>query len=256
MYSLLQLVRALRAAQAPQLEPLSGKEAEQWLSNPAWGNSYAGLVPSVENTVLGIAALDRSYGPPSVHTVNLWRSAPSYANVANYDFKARITWGVGSQSRSFMCDWRNGAQVSLVCSSLQVDAVTERAEAGTAYNSGNESVVLAAAFARGNAPSRALRYSRPMQILGAAGTFPAESPAYAENWMLLGGSATNPLYVADTRVTVSGPAGTIAYAVYVGTQLGPHDADAIPFANGQERLSVFNNAAGNIFFKLVYRLSL
>jgi len=152
---------ALRSSILRMLEPQDGA----WVNNNFWGDQRTAPLPESEGKVVSILAKNtHMYGPPAVHSVQVARGDGTVP--ANADVRGRVSYGCGGAYNSFEFDWIHGAQFSLVCNSLTLEAVTYAPRALSPYQASGASVFLAAAVAKGTTVSQAqLTYTEPGVIL-------------------------------------------------------------------------------------------
>lgn len=141
---------ALRSTIVRAVEPIQGP----WVNNNLWGEQRFEPLPSTAGAVISILPKNtKLYGPPAVHSIQLGRS--DAVDAENADVYARITLGCGGIENSFDCDWLHGAQLTAVCNSLSVQAVTYAPSASGAYNAAAAAVALKVMVAKGSTnPSR------------------------------------------------------------------------------------------------------
>jgi hypothetical protein len=141
---------ALRASVLRVLEPTKGP----WVNQNTFGDQFFGPLPASAGQVFAVLPKNTGlYGPPAVHSIQLGRS--DAVDAQNADVYARITVGCGGVENSFDMDWLHGAQIAVVCNSLNVQAVTYAPSAAGNYAASGAAVALKAMVAKGSTnPSR------------------------------------------------------------------------------------------------------
>lgn len=160
-----ELVAVLKRYAVSVLEPQKG----EWVNNNVWGDQRFQPLPQTAGQVISVLPKNTSlYGPPAVHSVQLGRSDD--VDAENADVYARVTLGCGGVENNFDCDWLHGAQFTVVCNSLSVQAVSYAPISGVAYNAAAASVALKVMTAKGSTnPSRCpLTLTEPNIVLVAA----------------------------------------------------------------------------------------
>ncbi len=154
--------RALHQRPVRVLEPTTG----DWHNQNTWGDQFSGAFPlSPDSVIQVLPKLDRMFGPPAVHSVQLARG--DQTPLQNAEVRARISYGCGGVNNSFDCDWQHGAQFTLVCNSLNVSAVTYAPAADLAYNTAGGSFFLGCTVAKGTTDNggHSLTYTEPTATL-------------------------------------------------------------------------------------------
>lgn len=168
--------RGVRAGMSKilMLEPQTGP----WVNQNLWGDQHTQPLPAAPGAIVQVLPKNSGmYGPPAVHSVQLARGDETPA--ANSDVRARVAYGCGGARNSFDCDWLHGAQFSLVCNELSVNAISYAPDTGTPYDPSGGNVFLAASVAKGSVNSNGapLTYTEPSVTLADAGpTSIAEFP--------------------------------------------------------------------------------
>jgi hypothetical protein len=165
---------ALRASVLRVLEPTKGP----WVNQNTFGDQFFGPLPATAGQVISVLPKNTGlYGPPQVHSISLGRS--DAVDAENADVYARITYGCGGVENSFDVDWLHGVQITLVCNSLSVAAVSYAPSDG-AYIASGASVALKAAVAKGSiAQSRCpATYTQQLARLGEVTTAPDNAVTY------------------------------------------------------------------------------
>jgi|SRR5882724_685075 len=147
----------------PVLEPTTGA----WVNDNTWGDQFRGVMPQSEGKQIQILKNSRFYGPPKVHSINLFRSDVRLPE--NADVHAHITYGGGGVSNEFFCDWNQGIQLALVCNTLTIAAVTYAPSSNANYNAADGQIFLGAMIAQGSAGVRgqALTLTEPVATIAA-----------------------------------------------------------------------------------------
>lgn len=153
----------------PMVFPTVEPEVGPWLNNPKWGQIFQNPLPAVEDAVIPVGNIDRTVGPPKVHTVQLFRSDVISTDTANSDVIAQVTYGIGAVRNSFEVDWKQGAQFSLLASTITVNAVTRRVSSPAAYAAGGNQVILGVGFGEGNVGRESITWTAVTPNLAAAG---------------------------------------------------------------------------------------
>jgi hypothetical protein len=122
------------------IEPEKGP----WSRAGAFGRLEKFTVPDAAGVVTAVFSNDHIEGPPRARVINLFRSDIELTHGANSNFYARITYGIGGVQNQFFCDWLAGGQLSLVATTLRVEAVTYAPNAEVAYSRESGQVVLGA----------------------------------------------------------------------------------------------------------------
>lgn len=141
---------ALKATIVRMLEPQAG----DWVNNNLWGEQRFEPLPQTAGAVVSVLPKNtKLYGPPAVHSIQLGRS--DAVDAENADVYARITLGCGGIENQFFCDWLHGAQLTVVCNSVSVQAVTYAPSASGNYNASASACALKVMVAKGSTnPSR------------------------------------------------------------------------------------------------------
>ena len=153
---------ALRSSVLRVLEPTKGP----WVNQNTFGDQRFQPLPASPGQVVTVLPKNTGlYGPPAVHSLSLGRS--DEVNAQNADVYARVTFGCGGVENSFDLDWLHGVQITLVCNSLSVAAVTYAPDGTTPYVASGASVALKAMVAKGSiAQSRCpATYTEPLHNL-------------------------------------------------------------------------------------------
>jgi hypothetical protein len=247
MTSLAELIdgfsRALHRRALAVLEPTSG----DWHNQNTWGEQFSGLFPLSAGSIIQVLPkLDRMYGPPAVHSIQLARgdSTP----LQNAEVRARVSYGCGGVNNSFDCDWQHGVQFALVCNSVNVSAVTYAPAADLAYATAGGSFFLGASVSKGTTESGAwpLTYTESTATLG-LGTG-ADFPAQRDF------TRGVTVHLLDNNNPAT-PTGVIAHFLSFGVELARYDLQvfaggrAIPVPGGTTDLLI-NNTAGPVNAKL------
>lgn len=90
-----------------------------WENDNQWGTSRSDVWPASPGQTVIIVDKPRLPGPPAVHTILFDRSNQE-GQILNSDIRAVIEYGAGGTRNTFLCDWQNGGQISLVCNSLRI----------------------------------------------------------------------------------------------------------------------------------------
>lgn len=239
------LLQALSTARKVLVvEPRSG----WWSSNPAWGRTVSVFYPPAENTVQSVARIDNMPGPPQVQTIILGRNPPqdSLLMPGNACWNALITYGVGAVSQQFECDWGPGTQLSLVASSITVDAVSRQAFAGVAYAPvPNQQITLTVGFGRQSAQQGQSTLTVP-RLVGAAARADIRIPLFANRWIVQPQNVGDDANVYGANFTYNGIA---------GTYFAPNVWTPVVRQNGL-LLSIQNNTLAAVPLKVIFGLSL
>ncbi len=147
------------------LEPQKGP----WVNNNFWGDQFTGPFPATSGKEIAILPKNTiMYGPPHVHSVQLFRSDTAPAQ--NADIRARVTYGCGGVNNSFDCDWLHGAQFSLVCNKVDITAVSYTPTDQDPYTPSSKHFFLGALVAKGSlAQGAPLTYTTQRISIAAAG---------------------------------------------------------------------------------------
>ncbi len=215
--SLAQLAQAVRrgvgGALVNVLEPIGGP----WHNDNNWGDQYNGAFPGEAGQSIAVLPKNaRLYGPPAVHSVNLFRNDNSPAQ--NADVYARVTYGCGGVNNSFDCDWLHGSQFSIVCNTVNIVAVTYRPTDQDPYNAADGFFFLGAAVAKGSTTRGApLTFTTQRARIAAAGahTFPVVD--FARRVTACIGPNNNDNPANPTNVT-------LGFQTRVGTEIVQYDA--------------------------------
>jgi hypothetical protein len=136
---------ALRSTIVRALEPQTGS----WVNNNLWGEQRFEPLPSRPGSVVSVLPKNtKLFGPPAVHSIQLGRS--DAVDAENADVYARITLGCGGIENQFDVDWVHGAQFSVTCNSLSVQAVTYAPHGDGDYNAAGAAVALKVMVAKGS----------------------------------------------------------------------------------------------------------
>jgi len=139
------LMLALRGTVLRVLEPTKGP----WVNQNTFGEQRFQPLPATAGRVVSVLPKNTGlYGPPAVHSIQLGRSDEVPAE--NADVYARVTVGCGGIENSFDCDWLHGVQMTLVCNSVSVQAVSYAPDGTTAYAASGASIALKVMVAKGS----------------------------------------------------------------------------------------------------------
>ena len=127
------------------LEPTKG----DWVNQNTFGDQFFGPLPASPGKLLAVLPKNTGlYGPPSVHSLQLGRS--DGVDAENADVYARVTIGCGGVENQFDLDWVHGVQITLVCNSISVAAVSYAPDGQSAYRAVGAAVALRAMVAKGS----------------------------------------------------------------------------------------------------------
>lgn len=195
------------------LEPQKGS----WVNNNIWGDQFRDGFPATSGKEVAVLAKNTGmYGPPHVHSVQLFRSDNTPAQ--NADVRARVTYGCGGVNNSFDCDWLHGAQFSLVCNSLSINAVSYTPTDQDPYDPTDGYFFLGALAAKGGlAQGAPLTYTTQRVSIAAAGARDFPIVDLARRVTVLVGPNDNNDPAIPTNVTLT-------FQSAVGVSLVEYDA--------------------------------
>lgn len=172
-----QVVLDIEERQRPRVpvivsEPLIG----EWSNNPMWGSGYNNPMPTSEGAEVPVFSLDRTYGPPAVHTINLFSS--QNVGSSNSELRARVRFGAGAVQNELLFDWFQGAQFSIVADHFRITAVTYAPDGTAAYSAVSNDISLTASIAKGTAGgnSAPLTYTEPLVSIAGGGSAQTFTP--------------------------------------------------------------------------------
>lgn len=134
------------ASRVEVIEPTDG----WWNRDGAFGYRFTGD-PTLENEIVALTENLHMPGPPSPVWVQFFRfprdiSAAGVTNT-NFEFRGRVTYGVGGVQNIVEVDVIQGIQLPVVASSIKVDLLTYRPRIDDVYSS--QPVVAGAMFGKG-----------------------------------------------------------------------------------------------------------
>ncbi len=199
---------------------VSEPQVGEWSNSPTWGSGYYGPMPTSVGAELPVFSLDRTYGPPAVHTVNL--SSSANIGATNGDLRARIRFGAGAVQNEFLCDFFNGAQFSLVADHLRITALTFQPNVDLNYNAANGKIQLTASVGRGGTSQSApLTFTEQYRQFNPAASASYNVPPYAKAFVLYMTGNSDPSSLTDVAVVLVGsPSTVISYdaQIFAGAQ--------------------------------------
>lgn len=223
-----------------------------WTNNPAWGSGYNGAMPLAAGAEVPVFSLDRTYGPPAVHAINLWSSAN--VGAANGDIRAKIRFGAGAVQNEFLCDWINGQQFALPLDHLRITAITFNPDliSGSYVATGGD-IQLTATVARGGANNSApLTYTEPFQRLANAAFTRFTIPTYAKAYLIQFTGNNDPTVPTNVIVSTIFPSTSIDYDAQVFA--GGQSATFIP--PGVTEIQVLNSTGADLDFSFQWILGI
>lgn len=224
------------------LEPQDGP----WANNNNWGDQRFAPLPAAPGQVVQVLPKNsRMYGPPHVHSAALVRS--DEVNSGNADVYAQWKVGCGGIENVFQTDWLHGMQLTLVCNSLSVNAVSYAPAADFAYDAADATVSLGVMVAKGSTNPAGLpaSFTEPELAIAAAGRHTFDVPDFARSVIVhvfYNGGGTNSNPATQTKTL-------IGFLAKGGIGLASYDAQvcaggrAIPIPGGTNQVQVFNDAA-------------
>lgn len=236
------------------LEPQTGN----WVNQNLWGDQRFAPLPGDAGAVVQVLGKNTLfYGPPAVHSIQLGRS--DEVNAGNADVRARISYGCGGARNSFDVDWVHGAQFSIVCNTVSVDAVTYAPISGLPYDAASASVALVAlvtkgTVAQGRCPAT---YTEPQRVLANAPdpasfvTLPF--PDFAREVTVHLANNNDPATPTGVTLTFLN-SGAQEFAVYDGQVCA--GGRSIPIPGGSNLLKVSNASGGPLITTVEWFLGL
>jgi hypothetical protein len=233
----------------PVLEPTTGA----WVNDNTWGDQFAGVMPQSEGKEVQILKNSRFYGPPKVHSVNLFRSDARLPE--NADVHAHITYGAGGVQNEFFCDWNQGGQFALVANTITIAARTYAPNSNANYDANTGQIFLGAMVAEGSAGVRGqtLTFTEPVTTIpggGASQTFDVPDFAVAIRVRLFqSDDPTTPTGI-DINQSVGGLLATTndAQVCAAGRDL--------PLVGAVDRVAVFNTTGAPVILVVQWVLGL
>jgi len=212
-----QLAEALRSSIRGSLLYVLEPQQGPWHNQNFWGDQYTGAFPGSTNQVIAILPKNAMmYGPPQVHSLQLYRNDNSPAQ--NADVRARVTYGCGGANNSFECDWLHGAQLSLVCNTINVEAVTYTPTDQDPYDPSGGQFFLGAVVAKGSVTRGApLTFTTQRVHIAAAGSHDFPIVDFARRVTCCIGPNNNDNPQTATNVT-------LGFQTRVGTEIVQYDA--------------------------------
>lgn len=192
------------------------------------------------------------FEPPKVVTVSLAKLGTLGSNL---DWLAEVSWGVGSQRQTLLCDWQHGVQLQVPATAISVRAVPYAPRA-TSMSAAGQSLQLSAQVGLGSltgiSPTLTQRMSGSIGLAPAASLI-FEAPAFSRRASVYpgfpGSVASDPY--ASLRTAWVYPGGAHLCTV-PGAALTAGRSMPIP---GIANLEVTNIAvAGNMFPVVVWHL--
>ncbi len=194
---------ALRSSVLRIVEPTSGA----WVNQNTFGDQRFQPLPATAGQVMNVLPKNTGlYGPPAVHSLQLGRSDD--VPTQNADVYARITIGCGGVENSFDCDWLHGLQLSVVCNSVSVQAVTYAPNGDAPYATSNASVALKAMVAKGSVQQGRLPATYTLPTVGLFGNLFYPVPDFAREFCLQVGANNDPAVPQDVLVHFRNDGGT------------------------------------------------
>ena len=231
----------------PVLEPTTGP----WQNNPNWGAKFQGALPAVEAAVLPIASLDNMPGPPRVQTIQLFRSDPIVSS-QNADVHARITYGLGAVNNTFDVDWLQGVQLSLLCNTIRVDAITYAPNSQVAYASNGDNVVLAAGFGEGSPSRTRVTFGTPSQALVSTDSALFPVPDFAKEVIVnVSGNNDPAVPLGASLIFNGGGVDLLTYDLQVAA-----GGRALTIPTGTKNIQIPNTTLGTLIIQVTWVLSL
>lgn len=132
-------------------EPVDG----WWRQAGAFGQRFQGIPPALANTVIPLTEQLQLPGPPAPWWVSFYRynrdQSTEAEDAGNFDFRARLIYGVGGIQNQIDIDLIQGIQLPIVCSSLTAQLVTYQPTrfSGSVYSPGGREVTAGVMFGKG-----------------------------------------------------------------------------------------------------------
>lgn len=242
--------RPSRRAPTPveSLEPRTGT----WTNSNEWGNGYSGPMPLSEGKSLPVFHLGRTFGPPAVHTVNLFAS--QNVGGTNSDIRVKVDYGTGAVNNTFMADWFNGQQFSLVADHLTITAVTFAPIRGQTYVATGSDIQLSACVAKGDTGGGPLTYTEGRYTMAIAETNDYAAPAMAKAVIVHMFNNNNPSTATNVALRFLSLAGGLLAEYDAQVMAGGNTATFLPA--GMDTLRVINNSGGAVSVDVQWILGL
>lgn len=186
------------------------------------------------------------WGPPDVWTISLFLTE-SLVSFNGFSVKARIGFGVGGSTQIYLCDWANGAQISLPMNAVNVEAIFEDVDVTTEGAGLKLGVQLARGRRGGSIPPR-LTILENTTIANGTDSGLIDLPKFTKNICAVptaGGSAAFYATTARMNVRTGNGAGSSTIAAVDGTH-APDGVIRCPVPVGGRRFRFDNAGAANI----------
>lgn len=238
---------------AKRLEPLSILGKNDGPDSPTWGTGFTGFLPEEGGALPLFDAPRIGKGAPVARSVLLWSS--DRVGATNADVRCQVQMGVGGFTQTFMCDWSNGAQFSVVANSLRIDAVTWRPNTLIPYNVTGDQIKLGALCVLGTANSKHLTYTEPLvsQAAAAVTTYPV--PRFAKGMRVQLDGNNDPTTATGVTFAWRWP-GTPAQLITQDCQVFAQQPVYWPAPAGVDVLIITNGSGGALRHCVQWELAL
>ena len=232
----------------PVLEPQEG----DWSTSNFWGDQFNSKrapdgttnFPKAAGQVLGVLPKNnRMYGPPKTMTVSLYRSDDP--QIGNADFYARVTYGTGGGTNSFMCDWLAGMRFSLTMNNVNVDAVSYAPNSQAPYAPDvTDGFFLGAMVTEGGAGDNApLTFTEPLTVIPTLQHVDFAAPDFARRLLIHTAVPLDP--TVDTGIFVQFRSGSVGLAGYDLRVMRENLSDGILIPGGCREVRISNTTGAD-----------
>jgi len=202
------------------IEPTHG----WWRQAGAFGRRFEGRPPDTAGMVIPLTEQLELPGPPAPWWLNFFRFdrvvSDEAISLGNWDFRARVIYGVGGVDNVIETDLIQGVQFAVVCNSLTVQLVTYRPIAFQAYNVepvNSDHIVAGCVFGKGGAGNGTLpvTWTTEFQLVPFTGlSFVTAVPDFARS-VVVHTSQTDPADLAGARLLFASSSGVTIKEVIV-----------------------------------------
>lgn len=223
----------------------------EWANSNNWGNSYRGVFPPNGSRIV-LVDVNSVPGPPRVYTFTLNRS--NFAMPADGTFPtaavyADIEYGAGAVRDSFVADWGNGAQFSVIANSIRITARTYNPVVGTDYDTDDLQLALSACLGEGSQANHRATYTEPRRLVPDTTGFTYPVPDFAKRVLVQVDNLVDPITAADFTITQL-PSGLVFNGSYCA--LG----NWLDLRGDTQAVQVIKASAGAIQTSVIWELSL